>query len=143
MTTTAGYEFNERENETFKGLVAGMKRAGGAVAAGSAIHLAYQVALLGQHAGWWMPRADAGGAGVYFDFGIWLLLSAVGGAVALLLFKATAGFHAVIHTEGDDVKHLMSGLEKLRTIVNLIFWTAAAGSGLLAVSFVLLLTGKA
>lgn len=138
--TTAGYEFTDQENETFKGLVAGMKRAGAAVAAGSVILLAYQLA---QH---FNVAVSKGGESVsalyYLDVTIWCLLSLVGILVAVLLVRATAGFHAVIHTQGDDIKHLMSGLDKLRSIVNLIFWTAVAGSGLLGISFALLLTGR-
>lgn len=138
MTTTPGYEFTERENETFKGLVVGMKRAGGAVALGSVILLAYQLA---QHFNVSMKGSSNSGL-YYLDFGIWCLLSCVGVLVAALLVKATTGFHAVIHTQGDDIQHLMSGLEKLRSIVNLIFVTALVGSGMLAVSFALLLSGR-
>ena len=137
--TAAGYEFSEQENETFKGLVTGMKRAGGAIAVGSLILLAYQLA---QHF-----KVAASGASspalYYLDFTIWCLLSGVGILVAVLLVKATTGFHAVIHTQGDDIKHLMDGLERLSAIVNLIFWTALVGSGMLGVSFALLLSGRA
>lgn len=140
MTTAAGYEFTEHENETFRGLVTGMKRAGIAVAAGSVILLAYQLA---QHFNLAISKSgESIGALYYLDVGIWCMLSLVGLLVAVLLIKATAGFHAVIHTQGDDIKHLMGGLEKLRSIVNLIFWTAVVGSSLLGISFVLLITGK-
>ncbi len=132
------YEFTEQENDTFKGLVSGMKRAGAAVALGSLILLAYQLA---QHFNVSM-KAEPSKAVYYLDFFIWCLLSGVGILVAVLLVKATSGFHAVIHTQGDDIKHLMTGLEKLRGIVTLIFGTAMLGSALLGVSFVLLLTGK-
>jgi len=138
MTTAIGYEFTDRENETFKGLVTGMKRAGAAVALGSTILLAYQ---LMQHFNVSMKGPSNSGL-YYLDFGIWCLLSCVGILVAALLVKATSGFHAVIHTQGDDIQHLMSGLEKLRSIVNLIFITALVGSGMLAISFALLLSGR-
>lgn len=136
--TTAGYEFTEHENKTFQGLVTGMRRAGAAVAAGSLILLAYQLA---QHFNVSM-KAEPSAAAYYLDVTIWCLLSGAGVVVAVLLVKATAGFHAVIHTQGDDIRHLMNGLERLRAIVNLIFWTALTGSALLAASFALLVTGR-
>ena len=139
MNTAAGYEFTEQENEVFRGLVSGMKRAGGAIAGGSSILLAYQLA---QHFNVSLSKAGSVSGLYYLDFGIWCLLSCVGILVAALLVKATSGFHAVIHTQGDDIKHLMSGLEKLRSIVNLIFVTALFGSGMLAISFALLLSGR-
>jgi len=139
MTTGGGYEFSEHENEIFKGLVAGMRRAGAAIAAGSLILLAYQLA---QHFNVSL-KSEPSTAAYYLDVTIWCLLSCVGVLVAVLLIRATAGFHAVIHTQGDDIKHLMSGLDKLRSIVNLIFWTALVGSALLGLSFMLLITGKA
>lgn len=139
MTTVSGYEFTDRENETFRGLVRGMKRTGAAVAAGSLVQLAYQLAVYFEVS---LVKADSKskllGA---LDVGIWCVLSVVGVIVAVLLVRATRGFFAVIHTEGDDIKHLMDGLQKLRSIVDLIFWAALVGSGLLSISFVLLLTG--
>lgn len=59
--------------------------------------------------------------------------------VAVLLIRATGAFSAVIHTEGNDVEHLMQGLSRLRGILGLLFLTATLGSLLLATSFVLLL----
>lgn len=136
--TVAGYEFTEQENEVFKGLVVGMKRAAAAIGAGSTILLAYQFA---QHFNV-AASAEPSKALYYLDVTIWCMLSLVGVLVAVLLFKATKGFYAVIHTQGDDIKHLMSGLDQLRSIVNLIFFAATAGSALLGLSFVLLLTGR-
>jgi hypothetical protein len=133
--TTAGYEFTAAQNETFKGLVRNMKRSGGVVAIASLILLAYQLV---EHFG-----ISLGGkpneAVYYLDLVVWCLLSAVGVTVAVLLIRATGAFTAVIHTEGDDVEHLMQGLTRLRDILQLLFWAATVGSLLLAVSFVLLL----
>lgn len=139
MTTSSGYEFNEHENGIFKNLVTGMRRAGITVAVGSSILLAYQVV---QYFGVSL-KTEPSALAYHFDVGIWCLIACVGVIVAALLVRATAGFHAVIHTQGDDIKHLMSGLERLCSIVNLIFWTSLFGSALLGLSFVLLLSGKA
>ena len=67
-------------------------------------------------------------------------MSTMGVVVGVLLVKATAGFKALITTEGNDVEHLMSGMARLRYILGLIFWVATAASLLLTVSLVLLLT---
>jgi hypothetical protein len=133
--STAGYEFSAEQNETFTGLVSGMKRSGIAVAIASLILLAYQVVEyfgLGLGA---LPPAAIG----YLDLAVWCLLALVGVVVAVLLVRATGAFTAVIHTEGNDVEHLMQGLVRLRDILKLIFVAAATGSALLAVSFTLLL----
>jgi hypothetical protein len=53
--------------------------------------------------------------------------------------RATGAFSAVIHTEGNDVEHLMQGIVQLRDILRLLFSAATAGSLLLAISFALLL----
>jgi hypothetical protein len=133
--TTASYEFTAEQNETFKGLVRGMKRSGGVVAFASLILFAYQMV---EHFG-----ISLGGkpneAVYYLDLIVWCLLSGVGVVVAVLLIRATGAFTAVIHTEGNDVEHLMQGLTRLRDILQLLFWAATVGSLLLAVSFVLLL----
>ncbi|MBA3459544.1 MAG: hypothetical protein H0T46_06260 [Deltaproteobacteria bacterium] len=131
----ASYEFTAGQNETFKGLVSGMRRSGGVVALASLILLAYQIVEyfgLGLGA---VPPAAIG----YLDLTVWCLLSVVGVIVAVLLVKATGAFTAVIQTEGNDVEHLMEGLVRLRSILNLIFVAAAVGSALLGVSFALLL----
>jgi hypothetical protein len=134
MTTAAGYEFTAAQNETFKGLVSGMRRSGIVVAIASLILLAYQLV---EHF-----NVSLGGnptAAIYYlDVTIWCLLAVAGVAVAALLIRATGAFTAVIHTEGDDVEHLMQGLARLRDILQLIFWAAISGSILLATSFVLL-----
>lgn len=133
--TTAGYEFTAEQNETFKGLVRGMKRSGGVVAIASLILLAYQMV---EHFG--ISLGGKPNEAVYFlDLIVWCLLSGVGVVVAILLIRATAAFTSVIHTEGNDVEHLMQGLSRLRDILQLLFWAATVGSLLLAVSFVLLL----
>jgi hypothetical protein len=129
------YEFSAEQNETFKGLVAGMRRSGAVVAIASLILLAYQFVEyfdLGLNAV--PPRAIE-----YLDLAVWCLLAVAGVVVAVLLVKATAAFKAVIHTEGNDVEHLMQGLARLRDILKLIFAAATVGSLLLGLSFVLLL----
>ena len=132
---TATYEFTADQNEVFKGLVRNMKRSGVMVAIASVILFAYHVAdqfgisLGGQ------PTA----AVYYVDLTLWYLLSGVGVVVAVLLIRATRGFTAVIHTEGNDVEHLMQGLTQLRGILRLLLSAATVGTLLLTVSFALLL----
>lgn len=128
------YEFTAQQNETFKGLVAGMRQSGIAVAIASLIMLAYQIV---EYFGLGMGAVPSVAVG-YFDLGLWCLLALVGVWVAVLLVQATGAFTAVIHTEGNDVEHLMQGLARLRGILKLIFAAAVVGSLLLAVSFTLL-----
>jgi hypothetical protein len=133
--STSGYEFSGEQNETFKGLVSGMRRSGIMVAVASLILLAYQIVEyfgLGLGA---VPPVAIG----YLDLAVWCLLAVVGVVVAFLLVKATSAFKAVIHTEGNDVEHLMQGLAHSRDILKLIFGAATVGSLLLGVSFALLL----
>lgn len=133
--TAANYEFTAAQNEIFKGLVRNMKRSGIVVALASVILLAYQLV---EHFG--ISLGGKGSEAVYYlDLAVWCLLSGVGVVVAVLLVRATAAFTAVIHTEGDDVEHLMQGLTRLRDILGLLFVAATVGSLLLALSFVLLL----
>jgi uncharacterized membrane protein len=133
--TSPSYEFTAEQNETFKGLVRNMKRSGIVVAVASLILLAYQMV---EHFG--ISLGGKPNEAVYhLDFTIWCLLSGVGVVMAVLLVRATSAFTAVIHTEGDDVEHLMQGLTRLRDILRLLFWAATAGSLLLAASFTLLL----
>lgn len=130
------YEFTAAQNETFKGLVAGMKRSGAVVAIASLILLAYQLV---EHFNVSLGNKEPSAAIYYLDVTVWCLLSVVGLVVAVLLVKATAAFTAVIHTEGNDVEHLMQGLVRLRSILQLIFGAALIGSLLLAMSFGVLL----
>jgi uncharacterized membrane protein len=133
--TSPSYEFTAEQNETFKGLVRNMKRSGIVVAIASLILFAYQmVEYFGISLG-----GKPNEAIYYVDFTIWCLLSGVGVVMALLLLRATGAFTAVIHTEGNDVEHLMQGLTRMRDILRLLSWAATAGSLLLAVSFSLLL----
>jgi hypothetical protein len=132
---TATYEFTAEENETFKGLVRNMKRCGVMVAIASLILFAYHMV---DHFG--VSLGATPSAAVYYvDLTLWCLLSAVGLVVAVLLVRATGAFTAVIHTEGNDVEHLMRGLSGLRNILGMLFSAATCGSLLLAVSFTLLL----
>ncbi len=135
MTSTAGYEFTTAQNETFKGLVSGMRRSGTVVAIASLILLAYQIV---EYFGLGLNTVAPAMVG-YLDLAVWCLLALVGVVVAMLLVQATGAFTAVIHTEGNDVEHLMQGLERLRGILKLIFGAAVVGSLLLGVSFALLL----
>lgn len=130
------YEFTAAQNETFKGLVAGMRRSGAVVAIASLILLAYQLV---EHFNVSLGGKEPPAAIYYLDVTVWCLLAVVGVVVAALLVKATAAFTAVIHTEGNDVEHLMQGLTRLRGILQLIFGAALVGSLLLAVSFAVLL----
>lgn len=138
MTTTssAGYEFTAKQNETFMGLVRNLARSGVVVVLASALLLGYNAI---EHFG-----VSLGGtrspAVYYLDLALWCLISVMGGYVGVLLVTATAAFTALIKTEGNDVEHLMSGMARLRDILGLIFWVATAASLLLAVSFTLRLT---
>jgi hypothetical protein len=132
---TATYEFTAEQNETFKGLVRNMKRSGAMVAIASLILFAYHMV---DHFGISLG-ATPSAAVYYLDLTLWCLLSAVGLVVAVLLMRATGAFTAVIHTEGNDVEHLMRGLAGLRSILGMLFSAATCGSLLLAVSFTLLL----
>jgi hypothetical protein len=132
---TANYEFTAEQNETFKGLVRNMKRSGVMVAIASLILFAYHMV---DHFG--ISLGATPSAAVYYvDLTLWCLLSVVGFVVAVLLVRATGAFTAVIHTEGNDVEHLMRGLASLRNILGMLFAAAVCGSILLAVSFTLLL----
>jgi len=132
---TANYEFTAEENETFKGLVRNMKRSGIMIAIASLILFAYHMI---DHFG--VSLGATPSAAVYYvDLTLWCLLSAVGLVVAVLLVRATGAFTAVIHTEGNDVAHLMRGLTGLRNILGMLFSAATCGSLLLPVSFTLLL----
>ncbi|MSP61950.1 MAG: hypothetical protein EXR72_16785 [Myxococcales bacterium] len=138
MTTTAsaGYEFTAEQNETFKGLVRNMARSGVVVVVASVILLGYNAI---EHFG--ISLGGTPSPAVYsLDLVLWCLISAMGGVVGVLLVRATAGFSAVIKTEGNDLEHLMSSMARLRDILGLIFWAATAASLLLAVSFILRLT---
>lgn len=104
------YEFTAEQNDTFKGLVAGMRRSGAVVAIASLILLAYQLV---EHFNISLGGKEPPAAIYYLDVTVWCLLALVGLGVAALLVKATAAFTAVIHTEGNDVEHLMQGLARL------------------------------
>lgn len=130
------YEFTAEQNETFKGLVRNMKRSGTVIAIASLILFAYHMV---DHFGITIGGGRSNPSIYYVDLTLWCLLSAVGLVVAVLLIRATAAFSAVIHTQGDDVQHLMQGLTRVRDMLGLVFATATVGSLLLALSFVLLL----
>jgi hypothetical protein len=135
-TTGAGYEFSADENKIFERLVRNMARSGVVAVVASLVLLAYHfVDFFG---------VSLGKAGspiiVYVDYAAWILISVLGVAAGVLLIRATAAFKALIHTEGDDLAHLMQGMKRLGDILGLIFWPAAGASLLLLLSFVLLLT---
>lgn len=134
MTNPAEYEFTEPQNEIFKGLVSAMKRSGAVVAVTGVILLAYQIV---DHLELSLSEARPVAIG-YLDLTVWCLLAVVGVVVGALLIKATRAFTAVIETEGNDIKHLMDGLIRLRGVFKLIFGTAGIGAALLTLSFVLL-----
>lgn len=131
---TATYEFTAEQNETFRGLVRNMKRAGIMVAIASVILFAYHMV---DHFGISLGGTPSD-AVYYVDLTLWCLLSVVGVVVAFLLLRATGAFTAVISTEGNDVEHLMQGLMRLRDILRMLFSAATAASLLLAASFALL-----
>ena len=129
------YEFTASQNKIFEGLVHNMKRAAIVVAIASLILLAYHV--IG-HFG--ITLGAASSEAIYWiDLTVWMLISVIGIAVAFVLVRATRAFSAVIHTDGDDVKHLIAGLSGLTRVLAMIFWAGSLVSLMLAVSLVLLL----
>lgn len=133
--TAAGYEFTAEQNEIFKGLVRNMMRSGIVIAMASLILFAYHMV---DHFG--ISLGGTPSSAIYYvDLTLWCLISVVGVIVAGLLVRATAAFTAVIHTQGNDVDHLMQGLARLRGVLQLVFSAATVGSTLLAASFGLLL----
>lgn len=135
LPSNAGYEFSADENKIFERLVRNLSRSGRVVVVASLILLAYHlVAYFGVSLG------KAGSSLItYVDYAVWLLISVIGVVIGVLLIRATAAFAALIHTEGDDLSHLMQGVTRLADILHLVFWAAVGASILLAVSFTLLL----
>jgi hypothetical protein len=133
--TNPGYEFSSTQNQVFERLVANMSRAGVMVGVGSLIFLAYHfIDYFGLSLG-----AAASPVVMYIDYAVWFLLALIGVVTGVLLLRATTAFRALIQTEGNDIEHLMFGMRRLAEILRLVFWAAAAGSVLLAISFLLLL----
>lgn len=132
----AGYEFSKDENTIFERLVRNLSRSGLVVVIASLILLAYHLidylgVSLGKDGSSWIT---------YVDYAVWGLISVLGVVIGFLLIRATATFAALIHTEGDDLTHLMQGITRLADILRLVFWAAVGASILLAISFTLLLT---
>lgn len=134
--TTASYEFTAEQNETFRELVRYMKRSGAVIAIASIILFAYHMV---DHFGISLGGKASGSTIYYLDLTLWCLISAVGVVMAVLLIRATSAFTAVIHTEGNDLVHLMQGMTRLRDILKLLFSAGTVGSLLLAASFMLML----
>jgi hypothetical protein len=135
MTNAAGYEFSASENATFKRLVDNLKRTGVVAVLASVILLLYHfIDYFGLSLG-----ATGSPAVLYIDYAVWFLLSIIGIVTGVLLIRATAAFSALIHTEGNDIAHLMQGMARLSGILGLVFVAGAVASVLLAVSFALLL----
>lgn len=133
---TNSYEFSEAENKTFQGLVQAMSRSGVMVVVSSAILLAYNLVQ-------WLGISLGSGAEPpkwvhNVDYLLWFLMSAIGVVIGVLLVRATAGFVALINTQGDDINHLMKSIAKVTGILKIVFLAGLAGAGLLLVSFVLL-----
>jgi uncharacterized membrane protein len=131
-----GYEFSADENKIFERLVRNLSRSGLVVVIASIILLAYHlIAYFGVSLG------KAGSSWItYVDYAVWGLISVLGVVIGALLIRATTTFAAVIHTEGDDVAHLIQGITRLADILHIVFLAAVGASVLLAISFTLLLT---
>lgn len=130
-----GYEFSADENKIFERLVRNLSRSGIVVVIASLILLAYHLIAyfgvsLGKEGSSWIT---------YVDYAVWGLISVLGVVIGVLLIRATVTFAALIHTEGDDLTHLMQGITRLADILRLVFWVAVGASILLAISFTLLL----
>jgi hypothetical protein len=132
----AAYEFTAEENKIFERLVRNMSRSGSVAVIASLVLLGYHfVDFFGVSLG-----KSGSPAILYVDYAAWFLISLIGVSTGILLIRATAAFSALIHTEGDDLGHLMQGMKRLGDILGLVFWAAAGASILLVISFVLLLT---
>jgi hypothetical protein len=132
----AGYEFSTAENKIFERLVRNLSRSGLVVVAASVILFAYHLIAyfgvsLGKEGPAWIT---------YVDYAMWATISVLGAVIGVLLIRTTTTFAALIHTEGDDLDHLMQGIARLAGILNLVFWAAVSASLLLSISFILLLT---
>lgn len=140
MATTrpngAGYEFTAEENKIFERLVRNMWRSGVVAIVASLVLFGYHVV---DYLGLSLGRTGSP-AVLYVDYAAWFLISIIGASTGLLLIRATAAFSALIHTEGDDLAHLLQGMRRLGDILGLVFWASAVASALLVLSFVLLLT---
>ncbi len=135
MTNGAGYEFTAAENATFRGLVRNLSRSGFVVVIASIILLLYHfVDYFGLSLG-----ASGSAMVTYVDYAVWFLLSFIGVVTGFLLIRATTAFSALIHTDGNDIAHLMQGITRLASIVGLVFAAGTVASILLAFSFVLLM----
>lgn len=131
-----GYEFSAEENKTFERLTRNMSRSGIVVIIASLILLGYHfIAYFGVSLG-----KAASPVIMYLDYAVWILISLIGVVIGVLLIRATVAFAALVHTEGNDLDHLMHGMTRLAHILGLVFWAAGGASLLLAFSFFLLLT---
>jgi hypothetical protein len=129
------YEFSADENKVFERLVRNLSRSGIVIVLASLILLAYHlIAYFGVSLG-----KDGAAWITYVDYAVWGLISLLGVLIGVLLVRATAAFARLIHTEGDDLAHLMQGITRIADILHLVFSAAVGASILLAISFTLLL----
>jgi hypothetical protein len=130
------YEFNPAQNAVLRRLVANMWRAGVVVVIGAALFLAYHFI---DYFGLSLARSPNSQLLTYVDYVVWFLLAVIAVVTGILLIRATAGFTAVVRTEGNDLGHLMTGMSRLARILGVLFWSAAVGVVLLGVSFAVLI----
>jgi hypothetical protein len=116
------YEFNSEENKQFRGVVVLMRLMSAVTYLSGGLYLT----LLTLH----IPRFDNYLAeGLGFTFAL-ILGTAILMTVSALLYSSSTKFQLVIDTEGNDIEHLMNGLEKL----NSVFRWGSRGLWLIAVS---------
>ena len=71
-----------------------------------------------------------------------MIFSAATGAIYILMgvwtFKAGKSFEQVVHTEGNDIEHLMQANSSLLSLYNLQFWLFIIAVGLIVLAMVVM-----
>lgn len=95
-----GYEFNEQENEVFRGLATEFKRFGG-------LWLFAGVALISQFIGWTI------GLGFHILYLPLLTMGLFSLVVGVQLIRPSDNLQRVADTEGNDIKEVMTAVNEL------------------------------
>lgn len=117
-----GYEFSEPENQVFRDLAQGMRRAVFAQVASLVAGLLSVAVTVPRLRGASMQVGGAvGGVGA-------LLVSAVfAGFIAYFLGRSAAAFERVANTRGEDVPNLVAALAAQRSYFGMLKWLSIAG----------------
>ena len=120
-TPRPGYEFSPAENEVIAALALNLRLLGWGLVV---VVVGFAVVVLGRWAATGVPPADRlRGWHIYLPG----MLLFCGYEFAL----AGRAFRRVVDTQGADIKHLMAGLDELRSSLG---WLAFAPAGVLAVA---------